>query len=197
MLQCPHGGNDACQTSLRLSKKVVPLITVYFSPFSLDITSSIYHKDQQVYTEKEITALAAKAGVNANSIEAVHNGLIDDGLVEKQKIGGSNFFWSFKAKKDRKAQIQHETTLKLVEELKPKVRETEAALADAKRGREDDPEEEGATENGEEENNPENGGGGGRAKKLARLSELAKEKAALEAELAVLKENDPDALADL
>ena len=28
---------------------------------------SIYHKTKQVYTEKEISALAAKAGINANT----------------------------------------------------------------------------------------------------------------------------------
>mmetsp|Transcript_106469 Transcript_106469/g.159256 ORF Transcript_106469/g.159256 Transcript_106469/m.159256 type:complete len:135 (+) Transcript_106469:128-532(+) len=45
----------------------------------------IYHKTEQVYTEKEIIALAAKAGVNSNSIPDVHQSLIDDGLVEKEK----------------------------------------------------------------------------------------------------------------
>ena len=147
------------------------------------IACSIYHKDQLVYTEKELNALAAKAGVNANSIEAVNNSLIDDGLVEKQKISGSNYFWSFKGKKDRMAQIQYEKTVKFIEELKPKLAQSESALADAKRGREEE------TGEGEE--------GGGRARKLARLSELEKQKSILQAELAVLKQNDPKALADL
>mmetsp|Transcript_106470 Transcript_106470/g.159257 ORF Transcript_106470/g.159257 Transcript_106470/m.159257 type:complete len:211 (+) Transcript_106470:128-760(+) len=140
----------------------------------------IYHKTEQVYTEKEIIALAAKAGVNSNSIPDVHQSLIDDGLVEKEKIGGSNYCWSFKAKKDRMAQKTHEQTLKQVEELKPKVEEASAKLADAKRGRE---EVEGAEET--------------RASKLARLGQLSKKKAAIEAELETLKANDPAALADL
>jgi DNA-binding transcriptional regulator YhcF (GntR family) len=148
---------------------------------SVSLSIRIYHKDQQVYTEKEIFALAAKAGVNANSIQQVHDGLLGDGLVEKQKIGGSNFFWSFKAKRERMAQIQHHNTLKLIEELKPKLEEAKANLADAKRGREDEEEPDGNS----------------RAKKLARLAELSKEKAALESELASLRENDPAALADL
>jgi DNA-binding transcriptional regulator YhcF (GntR family) len=146
-------------------------------------TIRIYHKDQQVYTEKEIFALAAKAGINTNSIQQIHDGLVDDGLVDKQKIGGSNFFWSFKGKKDRQAQIQHQETLKLIEELKPKLEEAKATLADAKRGREDN----------EEDNDDENS----RANKLARLAELSMEKAALEKELEGLRENDPAALADL
>lgn len=161
----------------------------------------IYHKEQQVYTEKEILSLAAKAGVNTNSFPDIHQGMIDDGLVEKEKIGGSNFFWSFKAKKDRMAQIQHEKTLKLIEELKPRVAEAEARLSDAKRGREEDDDEEKEEEFSGGENKNDNRKPAvtteRRAKKLARLAELGTQKAAFEKELEKLKENDPAALADL
>jgi hypothetical protein len=107
----------------------------------------------------------------------VNQALVDDGLVEKEKIGGSNYFWSFPAKRDRKMQLDYEESLKSIEVLKTKITEASARLADAKRGRED--------EDGE------------RAKKLARLSTLTKERQAAEAELDSLKENDPQALADL
>lgn len=142
----------------------------------------IYHKTQQVYTEKEIVALIAKAGIATGSIADVHQSLIDDGLVDKEKIGGSNYFWSFKAKAERKAQKQHKATLQRIEDLKPKLEEASAKLADAKRGRE----ELGEGEEGET-----------RAQKLARLSELNKKKGTIEKELESLKENDPAALADL
>ncbi|KAL3906911.1 MAG: hypothetical protein SGARI_003787, partial [Bacillariaceae sp.] len=171
-------------------RKVVQLTVAPFFPQLF--FCSIYHKDQKVYVEKEINALAAKAGVNSNSIEAVNNGLVDDGLVEKKKIGGTNYFWSFKAKKDRKAQIQHENTLKIIEELKPKLADAENALADAKRGREDEADQEGpaAGKNGEQK-----AAGGGRAKKLAYLADLAKQKADLAAQLDKLKLNDPAEMA--
>ena len=103
--------------------------------------------------------------------------MVDDGLVDKEKIGGSNYFWSFPAKKDCMTQIQHQNTLDAIEKLKASVQEASTKLADAKRGRED--------EDGE------------RAKKLQRLGEIAKERVALEEELETLKENDPQALADL
>ena len=80
------------------------------------------------------------------------------------------------------AQKAHEGTLKLIEDLKPKVEEASAKLADAKRGREDDESEEGESS---------------RAKKLSRLAELAKQKTDLQNQLTSLKENDPAALADL
>jgi hypothetical protein len=178
-----------------------------------------------VFTEKEIFALVAKAGVNANSIPDIHQSLIDDGLVDKAKIGGSNYFWSFRSKKDRMAQIQHEQTLKLIDDLKVQLADEENKLADAKRGREDEPddEEEEEEKNGtgmdEDKNRKDKDaygqivqegtervtdatravrtGGGSRAKKLARLAELATMKVALQQELEVLKENDPAAIADL
>lgn len=74
-------------------------------------------------------------------------------------------------------QIEHEKTLEEIDVLKGKVSEAENKLADAKRGREDDE--------------------GERAKKLQRLKELATEKKAMTEELDSLKENDPQALADL
>ena len=74
-------------------------------------------------------------------------------------------------------QLEHEKVLAEIESSKNKIAEVEAKLADAKRGRED--------EDGE------------RAQKLARLSDLKKEKESMEKELESLKENDPQALADL
>jgi DNA-binding transcriptional regulator YhcF (GntR family) len=140
--------------------------------------NSIYHKTQKVYTEKEIIALAAKAGVNANSIPDVHQSLIDDGLVEKEKISGANYCFSFPQKKDRMAQKQHVGTLKQIEDLKPQVEEAKAKLADAKRGREEDD-------------------ASCRESKLKRLQELSTQTTSLQEQLASLKENDPAALADL
>jgi len=137
----------------------------------------IYTKTKQVYTEKEILSLIAKAGVSSGTAAEVHQGMVDDNLISKEKIGGSNYFWSFPGKKDREMQIKHEQTLQNIEQLKVKINDSQAKLADAKRGRED--------ENGE------------RAAKLARLEELGVEKKKAEAELERLKQNDPQALADL
>lgn len=76
------------------------------------------------------------------------------------------------------AQLQHESTLRNIQQLTDKLQEASAKLADAKRGREDD-------ETGE------------RAKKMARQSELAAMKTKAMEELKVLKQNDPQAIADL
>ncbi|KAL7468505.1 hypothetical protein ACHAXS_008731 [Conticribra weissflogii] len=139
---------------------------------------AIYHKSKEVYTEKEIISLASKAGVNVNTIADINQNLVDDNLVDKEKIGGSNYFWSFPAKKDRQNQLAHEETLKIIERLQSQIADSQAKLADAKRGREDD-------ESGE------------RAKKMARRAELKAAKKAAEEELEKLKQNDPQAIADL
>ena len=108
----------------------------------------------------------------------MNQSLVDDGLVDKEKIGGSNFYWSFPAKKDRLMQVQHEETLQRIQQLQTAVQEASHQLADAKRGREE-------TEDGQ------------RALKLQRLQAIATERAKLSAEYETLKENDPQALADL
>ena len=162
----------------------------------------------------------------------IHAGLVDDCLVEKEKIGGSNYFWSFPAKADRQAQLEHQRTVQEIETLKQELEETQANLASAKRGREEDDDNDSNTDGPfDKENNNNNlevsnscGGGNAedtpatsddnnkndelpqalpktkrlkRSQKLARLAMVAKERAALETELKTLKENDPQALADL
>jgi Leucine zipper with capping helix domain/Mnd1 HTH domain len=119
----------------------------------------------------------------------VNQSLVDDGLVDKEKISGANYFWSFPAKKDHLAQVEHRQTLAEIEKLKLQAEQAACKLADAKRGREDTATT--TTTVCDEENSS------SRPKKLARLAEMAREKAALETELASLKENDPAALADL
>lgn len=178
------------------------------------------------------------------SVADINQSLIDDGLVDKEKLGGSNYFWSFPAKKDRVAQLQHEKVLGAIQQLKSSIDEAHAALQDAKRGREENDvpaatavhetsnEEEESNMDKEEtkattgqESSKDNGGGDdgtkeapdadgampppppakklktvaalGRAAKLLRLDEIAKQRAAAVAELDALKENDPQALADL
>ena len=131
----------------------------------------------RVYTEKEIVALSTKAGVNAGTCADVNQALVDDALVDKAKIGGSNYFWSFPGKKDRQLQLKHEENLASIDKGGPVIAEAETKLADAKRGRED--------EDGE------------RPTKLRRLAELTQQTKAATEELSKLQENDPQALADL
>lgn len=133
-----------------------------------------------------------------DSIVDVNNSLVDDGLVDKEKISGANYFWSFPAKKDHMAQVEHRATLTEIEKLKLQAEQVACKLADAKRGREDTTSTttgEAAAEQPDQESSISSTMS--RPKKLARLAEMARETTALQTELASLKENDPAALADL
>jgi len=89
-------------------------------------------------------------------------------------------------------QLEHEETVRKIEELGKGIVEAEVKLADAKRGREEE-EDGGNGDDGEEEGEKPMT----RAAKMARRSELVKSVAEKTAELDKLKENDPQAIADL
>ena len=123
----------------------------------------------------------------SQSIADINQSLCDDGLVDKDKIGGSNYYWSFPAKKDRLLQLEHEETLSKIEALRSSVKDAEVRLADAKRGREEEEEEEGGA----------GGSSSSRASKMARRSELLAETAAARIDLEKLRQNDPREIANL
>ena len=132
------------------------------------------------------------------SIADINQALCDDGLVDKDKIGGSNYYWSFPAKKDRLLQLEHDDTLLKINELRSSVKDAEARLADAKRGRE----EEDAIEDGGGGDDDDNEGEGKsknetRASKMARRVTLLAELANAQIELEKLKQNDPREIANL
>ena len=128
------------------------------------------------------------------SILDINQSLVDDGLVDKEKIGGSNYYWSFPAKKDRLLQLEYTKTLEEITRMKSLITDAEIRLANAKRGREaeddddDDDDTAAANANGGGEKNR---GNNSRASKMARRAELAKELLAATSELEVLKQNDP------
>ena len=118
--------------------------------------------------------------------------------MDKDKIGGSNYYWSFPAKKDRLLQLEHDDTLLKINELRSSVKDAEARLADAKRGRE----EEDAIEDGGGGDDDDNEGEGKsknetRASKMARRVTLLAELANAQIELEKLKQNDPREIANL
>jgi hypothetical protein len=86
-------------------------------------------------------------------------------------------FGPFQPKKDRIMQVQHQQNVECVDKMRASVEESSARLADSKRGREGDD--------------------GERPAKLLRLSKHAQERQSLQQEVETLKENDPQALADL
>lgn len=125
----------------------------------------IYQSTKDVYTEKEIISLATKAGVSQGAIVQTNDELVDGNLVEKEKIGGVIYFWSFPSKVDRMAQNKLEALRESLTASETKTESSKKRLAEVQVGREDTD--------------------GVRATKLARLSELRALRATREAELEV------------
>ena len=120
--------------------------------------------------------------------------------MDKDKIGGSNYYWSFPAKKDRLLQLEHDDTLRKINELRSSVKDAEARLADAKRGREEEEAIENGGGEGVEEGDDEGKGSRNvetRASKMARRVTLQAELAKSQIELEKLKQNDPREIANL
>ncbi|KAJ7462307.1 meiotic nuclear division protein 1 [Mycena galericulata] len=56
----------------------------------------IFHESKDFFQLKELEKLGPKLkGIVSQSVKEVLQSLVDDGLVQGDKIGSSNFFWSF------------------------------------------------------------------------------------------------------
>ena len=58
----------------------------------------IYYSTQEVYNLKEIEKIGPKKGVIVQAIKDVNQSLVDDNLVESDKIGIGTFFWGLPSK---------------------------------------------------------------------------------------------------
>mmetsp|Transcript_7644 Transcript_7644/g.7861 ORF Transcript_7644/g.7861 Transcript_7644/m.7861 type:complete len:221 (+) Transcript_7644:164-826(+) len=77
----------------------------------------IYHDKKEPLNLKEIESLASKLGVVHQTVKEHNQSLVDDGLVLTDKIGSSNFYWSFPSKASRDKVLQKETIQSTVESL--------------------------------------------------------------------------------
>ena len=59
---------------------------------------SVYHELKEPLNLKEIEKAASSKGVVSQTIKDVNQSLIDDNLLQSDKIGAANFFWSFPSK---------------------------------------------------------------------------------------------------
>eukprot|EP00611_Tribonema_gayanum_P001393 TRINITY_DN1100_c3_g1_i1.p1 TRINITY_DN1100_c3_g1~~TRINITY_DN1100_c3_g1_i1.p1 ORF type:complete len:203 (-),score=81.38 TRINITY_DN1100_c3_g1_i1:442-1050(-) len=134
---------------------------------------SIFHTTKEVLNLKELEKHAGRAGIVTNTVKDVNAELVNDGIVDSDKIGASNFFWAFPSK----ALLTHVNN---IASLKEQIESTQASLEDTKR-------------KGEELRGTRVDCGERRAK-LQRLAEEREREAALRADAEQLKENDPKEL---
>ncbi|CAH2093156.1 unnamed protein product [Euphydryas editha] len=85
----------------------------------------IFHQSKDFYQLKELEKIAPKEkGITMQSVKEVIQSLVDDHLVDSEKIGTSIYFWSFPSKaknaKKRKfdnAQVEFEETAKRLKKI--------------------------------------------------------------------------------
>lgn len=126
---------------------------------------------KEPFTLKQLEKAGTKAGVTQMAIKGVMEELVADSLVEMDKIGSTNWFWSFPSR--QVAELQGKVS-KLEEEVKASEAEAKAL------------QQEKAALLKEREPTP------ARMEKLGELRKLRAMQAAKTAELAELKENDPN-----
>lgn len=98
----------------------------------------IFYEKKEVFQLKELEKIAPKEkGIVVQSVKDVVQSLVDDGLVDSEKIGTSVYFWAFpsKAANNRKRKISELNNK--VSEANKKVKKLEEQVSEAQSGRED------------------------------------------------------------
>ena len=131
---------------------------------------TMFRESKEVYTMAEVEKEGPKTGVVRSAVMDVNQALIDDGLVESEKIGSTLYCWSFPSKHVQQVGVQ---SIELTENLQSET----AALGDTKLKLE-------AAKSCREESEA-------RDAKLRLLSSLKRTISELEGELEGLREVDP------
>ncbi|XP_046389925.1 meiotic nuclear division protein 1 homolog [Ischnura elegans] len=98
----------------------------------------IFHESLEFYQLKELEKIAPKQkGIISQSVKDVIQSLVDDGLVDTDKIGTSVYYWSYPSKtRKTKERILEQKKTQLVD-CKKKLKMTLEAVEKAKMGREE------------------------------------------------------------
>ena len=137
----------------------------------------IFFETKDVFQLKDIEKIASKdKGITSMSVKEVLQSLVDDGMVDTDRIGTSNYFWAFPSK------ALHARKRKL-EELQTQFAETsqkkeilQKGMEKSKIGRENTAE---------------------RAALMKELAALQQKKEQLKAEIEKYKEYDPDVVEEM
>ncbi|KAK7045596.1 Meiotic nuclear division protein 1 [Paramarasmius palmivorus] len=130
-----------------------------------------FHETKDFYQLKELEKLAPKhKGIVAQSVKEVLQSLVDDGLVQMDKIGSSNFFWSFPSQQGALIQNRLNAAKEVQATNEMQLQEVMAAIEAEKSNRQDSE---------------------GRTKSLNEIAELKKQVCKLDEELNAYGACDP------
>ncbi|XP_071945215.1 meiotic nuclear division protein 1 homolog [Antedon mediterranea] len=98
----------------------------------------IFFEKKQFFQLKELEKIAPKEkGINSMSVKDVVQSLVDDAMVDTDRIGTSNYFWAFpsKASQNRKRKILELT--EALEQNEMKLKTTSQKIQEATKGKEE------------------------------------------------------------
>lgn len=131
----------------------------------------VFHESQSFFQLKDLEKLGPKKGVVRQSVKDVVQALVDDGLVLKDKIGTTVFFWSLPSSAGNQLRQSTAKGEQELEQVSKRVAELQSQVTQAKADRGGDPPR--------------------READLLALAELEKTHKAMTEELDSLAENDP------
>ncbi|KAK3507748.1 hypothetical protein QTP70_035009 [Hemibagrus guttatus] len=134
-------------------------------------------RTKDVFQLKDIEKIAPKTkGITPMSVKEVLQSLVDDNMVDSERVGTSNYFWAFPSKALHARKRKLEDLEKLHEDGKQRHAALQQAVKKAKEGRQDTEE---------------------RAALHKELKSLREQRDALRAELEKYKECDPEVVEEM
>ncbi len=130
----------------------------------------IYHESKQPFNLKEIEKAGASAGVVQQAIKDINQSLVDDKLIQSDKIGSGVFFWAFPSKALQDRLARKEALDEALKQSQTNIAKLTEAKTHAQEGR----------------NGPD------RASKLSCLDALQEEAKTLTAIIEANQQNDPE-----
>lgn len=135
----------------------------------------LFYETKEIFQMKELEKIAPKEkGIVLQSVKDVTQSLVDDGLIECEKIGTIVCFWAFPSKAATVRKTRLEDLDEKISQTTKKIEEAKSELNEAKVGKEESED---------------------RAELLKRLSELREKQKILSKKLEILSESGPEAIA--
>ncbi|KAG5845249.1 hypothetical protein ANANG_G00136790 [Anguilla anguilla] len=136
----------------------------------------IFFETKDVFQLKDIEKIAPTKGITPMSVKEVLQSLVDDNMVDCERVGTSNYYWAFPSKALHGRKRRLEELEKQLSEAKKRKATLQQAVEKAKVGRQDTEE---------------------RAALLKELRSLREQRAQLKAEVDRYRECDPEVLEEI
>jgi len=136
----------------------------------------VFHETGEVFVLKEVEKLGIKKGITPQKAKDILQSLVDDDLVHQERIGISNYFWSFPGELAHQLERDLDKTKAGIEVAVSSKTDLKSKLESASCGRKDSEE---------------------RREKLKLLKGLKSEVSVLEKELDTFREFDPETIVKL